>query len=71
MENSWLYGGCSLYVANQKANDYHTILACISEEFKQVQGLNRPVDFISPLMELHTLSNSYLKLHLLSEIAKE
>ena len=40
----------SLYGANlqtplDKANDYHAILACILEEFKQVQGLNCPMPF--------------------------
>ena len=38
----------SLYGANlqsplDKANDYHAILACILEEFKQVQELNEPM----------------------------
>ena len=37
--------GANLQSALDKANDYHTILACILEEFKQVQELKCPMPF--------------------------
>ena len=37
--------GANLQTPHDKANDYHAILACILEEFKQVQELNCPMPF--------------------------